>query len=275
MLWDDEDFDIPTKTVAAPVALWEDEEDDEPLLEELWDVDEEEVKAKKAAEAAAKEAERLRLKAKHDATVAARKSKKNGEQKMLDIDLVDEATRKEMLKAAELNADLNNAADLFGGLGVAEEHPRERAERLKQQAQTAKPVLALTADTPLDVHPLFKPKTKPEFEKLRKTLAPALTGLAEELQLNYTSALAVDLIRDLAKPLAGDQLRKVISTLEVMLKEKARADRQARLAKAGGTATGGAGKKKAKPKLQSGMSLKKDDDLETTNYDDFGDDDFM
>lgn len=270
MSWDDEDFDIPTNPkVAAAAASWEDELNDEPLLES-WDAEEEE-KPKKATPAPKKK--------------AAASSKSNVAKKQLDLDNVDEKTRKELLRKAELDSDLNNAADLFGGLGVAGDkapvesfdvnaHPRERAAQASASKIPSKPVL--TKDTPIDEHPLFQPTNKQEFEKLRKAVAPALTGLAKDSQLMYASNLAIDLIRDLTQPLNVEQTRKAISTLNIVLKEKEKAERQARLAKSGGTATGGAGKKKAKPAAKTNVndSFKKDpfDDMD---YNDFDDDDFM
>lgn len=192
---------------------------------------------------------------------------------MLDIDKVDEKTRREMLRKAEQDSDLNNAADLFGGLGV-NEHPREKATRAAAEAEAAKPVIS--ADTPIDAHPLFQPETKQDYEKLRKALTPALIKLNDQSSLNYSSALAIDLIRDLTKPLSTENIRKVISTLTVLSKEKEKQERLARLAKSGGTATGGAGKKKntkARPNL--GGAFKKDTEVVVDNYDDFGEDDFM
>lgn len=186
---------------------------------------------------------------------------------------MDEKTRKELIKQAELESDLNNAADLFGGLGV-NEHPRERAAKAAAAKAAAEPTI--NADTPITAHPLFKPETKQDYEKLRKALSPALTKLNDQSPLNYSSALAIDLIRDLTKPLSTENIRKVISTLQVISKEKEKAERLARLSKAGGTATGGAGKKKAKagrPNL--GGAFKKDADVVVDNYDDFGEDDFM
>lgn len=268
MSWDDEDFDIPTSTKAAPAASWEEEADDEPLMDS-WDVDEE-AEAQKKKEEAAKKAE---LKKKQDEAKAKKSAAKTGEPKLLDIDLMDEETRRAMLKKAELEADLNNAADLFGGLGVANDnldnltqHPRERA------AAAAPPPPKFNRNMPLEEHSLFQPANKQEFEKLRKTLAPILTGLAEDQPTSYSSSLAIDLIRDLVQPLSTEQLRKVISTLNVVQKDKERQERQARLRKTGGTATGGAGKKKAKPAMKTNVddSFKKDLD-----YDNFSDDDFM
>lgn len=277
MSWDDEDFDVSAKT--APVASWEDEADDEPVMES-WEVDEEE-EAKKKKEAEDKK--KAELKKKQEGAKAKKLAAKSGEKKLLDIDTVDEKTRRELLKKAELESDLNNAADLFGSLGVANDkldeltaHPKERAAAAAA-ASNKQP--AFTKDTPLELHPLFQPTNKQEFEKLRKTLAPILTGLAKDLSLLYSSNLAIDLIRDLVQPLSVESTRKVVSTLNVLLREKEKQERQARLLKAGGTATGGAGKKKAKPLVKTNVNdthFKKDalDNLDD-NFDDFGDDDFM
>lgn len=271
MSWDDEDFDIPTTSKTA-TASWEDEEED-PLMES-WDVDEEAEAKKKKAEEDKKKAE---LKKKQEDAKLKKLAAKSGQVKLLEIDTMDEATRKEMLRKAELSADLNNAADLFGGLGVAGDelddviaHPREKLAK-----PAAKP--AFNLNTPIGEHPLFQPSNKQEYEKLRKTLAPVLTQLAENSLLNYASSLAIDLIRDLVQPLSVENLRKVNSTLAVVQKEKERQERQARLQKSGGTATGGAGKKKAKPLVKTNVnnSFKKDAFDDMNDFDDFGDDDFM
>lgn len=180
-----------------------------------------------------------------------------------------------MLKEEELNADLNNAADLFGSLGVSE-HPRARAAAA--EAANKKPVLKLTTDTPLDVHPLFQPTTKQDFEKLRKTLGSEMKKLDENSHLFYSSVLAVDLTRDICDPLSIEQIRKVISTLNALVTKKVKDERQNRLAKTGGTSLGGAGKKKAKTAVVNTgpASFKKDnlDDFMGGN-DDMSDDDFM
>ncbi|EGW33704.1 uncharacterized protein SPAPADRAFT_59071, partial [Spathaspora passalidarum NRRL Y-27907] len=223
MSWDDEDFDIPAGNTAA-AASWEDEGDDEPILES-WDIDEDEI-AKQKKEAADKAAaEKAAAKKKAD-EAAAKKAAKIKE--MEQFDSLDEETRKDLLKKAELNSDLNNAADLFGGLGVAGDgddfdinaHPRERFNKALLASQQRKPVL--TKDTPLTDHPLFQPTNKAEYEKLRKAVGTSLTELNEDSSLLYASSLAIDLIRDLAQPLSVENLRKVISTLNVVIKEKER-----------------------------------------------------
>ncbi|KAI5961872.1 HCR1 [Candida pseudojiufengensis] len=261
------------------MASWEDEEISDEEFISNWDVDpdEEEKKAKEAKEAEAKK--KAELKAKEDEL---KKQKEKKKQEMEQFDGLDERTRKELLKKAELNADLNNAADLFGGLGVADdtesdfdinEHPREKARKAALlEAAQRRP--ALTKDTPLEDHPLFQPANKQEYERLRKAVGTSLTALNEDSSLLYASSLAIDLIRDLTQPLSVENTRKVISTLNVIIKDKERQERQARLKKTGGTATGGAGKKKAKPAARPNVGGFKKDEIDD-DFDDFDDDDFM
>lgn len=279
MSWDDEDFDVPTNGAAA--ASWEDGvEDDDPILDS-WDIDEEEEERKKKEAEAKKKAEKEALQKKQAEAKAKKLAAKKGDKVLLEIDTVDEKTRLEMLRKAELSSDLKNASDLFGGLTVGDDdfdinaHPRERAAKAATVSVPQTP--KLTKDSPLDAHPLFKPETKQDYEKLRKALSTTMAALAEKSPLNYSSALAVDLIRDMTKPLSVENTRKVTSTLNVIIKEKERAERQARLKKTGGTATGGAGKKKAKPAVNpnSGSAFKKDNFDDMGDMDDFGDDDFM
>lgn len=264
-LLDNEDFDIPTSSKSTAVTgSWEDEvDDDEPILES-WDVDSDEEREKNAAKKKAEEEEK-----KKRAEAKAAKNKKK-EKTLFEIDLVDEKTRKEMLRRAEVDADLNNAADLFGGLGVAD-HPRARAAANEPKA------LRLNADTPLTAHPLFNPTTKQDFEKLRKVLGTTLTDLAKTSQLFYANSLAIDLARDLCEPLTTEQTRKVISTLNALVTKKVKEERQSRLSKTGGTSLGGAGKKKAKAgNVNTGpANFKKDNLDEFMGGDDLSDDDFM
>lgn len=283
MSWEDEDFDV-SKGVNA--TSWEEEAFEDEAILDSWDIDEEEETRKKKEAEAKKKAELEALHKKQADIKAQKLAAKHGtnDPVLLEIDKVDAKTRAEMLRKAELNSDFNNAASLFGDLSVVDEslneHPREQARAAAERAakESAKSVAQLTKDTPLEVHPLFVPETKQDYEKLRKALSGSLIKLADSSSLNYSSSLAVDLIRDLCQPLSIENVRKVTSTLNIIIKDKERAERQARLKKAGGTATGGAGKKKAKPAVKTNVntSFKKDvaDDI-ADDYDDFGDDDFM
>ncbi|SCU92864.1 LAMI_0E12376g1_1 [Lachancea mirantina] len=276
MSWDDEDFVVPSSAKDAPVmASWDDEftagDDDDALLES-WDAEESEGSLKPAKKpAAGAKKDKAKTNGKKD-------SKKQGEV-LLEIDTLDEKTRKDVLKKAEVDADLKNAADLFEGLNMADEHPRAKALQKQLDEDALLRPASFTKDTPFDAHPLFKAETKMEFQDLRKALATAITSMNDKSALNYSSGLAIDLIRDVAKPMSVESIRQTVATLNVLIKEKERQERQARLAKVkGGTATGGAGKKKAKAaKANLGGAFKKDQDvdMDASAFDDFGDDDFM
>ena len=272
MSWDDEIINGSLDNDAVLMNSWDDglgfegRNEEEPILES-WDSEE------------VKKTEKPVLK---KSVKKVTKDKSSTDKVLLEIDTLDEKTRQELIKKAELESDLNNAADLFEGLGVAEEHPRERALK-KQQEQEASNLLAaratFTKSTPLEIHPLFVgAETKKDFQDLRKALSQAITSMNEKSSLNYSSSLAIDLIRDVSKPLSIESIRQTIATLNVLMKDKERQERQARLSKVkGGTATGGAGKKKVKAKTNLGGAFKKDQDFDVDDmsYSNFADDDFM
>lgn len=277
MSWDDDVIGGSAAQGDDAVLMdsWDAELTDEPVMDS-WDAEEEtETKPKSKPKAQPNP---------KDATKKG-KGKANGvstDKKLLVIDTLDEKTRKELIKKAEIESDLNNAADLFRGLGVAEEHPRAAALRREQEAmELAKfATPALTKETPFEDHPLFKQaESKKDYQDLKKALVTAVTSMHEKSALNYASSLAIDLIRDVAKPMSVENIRQTIATLNILMKDKEREERQARLAKVrGGTATGGAGKKKAKggqPNL--GGAFKKDQqfDMGEVDYADYNDDDFM
>lgn len=253
---------------AALMGSW----DDEPVMDS-WDAPEEPKK---------EEPKKATPPPKNKKGKGAAAGKKTINKTLMDMDNLDEATRRELLKKAELESDLNNAADLFGSLGVAEEHPRERALKKQQEEEALlmSKIPVLTKDTPIENHPLFTTaETKSDYQNLRKALATAVVSMHSKSSLNYSSNLAIDLIRDVAKPMSIESIRQTVATLNILIRDKEKQERQARLAKVrGGTATGGAGKKKAKgAKTNLGGAFKKDQefDLDNVSYDDFGDDDFM
>ncbi|CCK68696.1 translation initiation factor eIF3 core subunit j KNAG_0B02540 [Huiozyma naganishii CBS 8797] len=253
--------------------------DDDAVLMESWDADEPVLESWDAEPAA----EEPKPAAKKKATTPATKKKgadpKKGKKEdvLLAIDTLDEKSRKELLKKAELESDLKNASDLFGDLAM-NEHPRaaaaarENADSLLLGARAT-----FTKDTPIETHPLFtQAETKRDFQDLQKALSVAVTSMNEKSSLNYSSGLAIDLCRDICKPMSIESIRQTVATLNVLIKDKERQERQERLARVrGGTATGGAGKKKAKAKTNLGGAFKKDQDFDMGDYDDFGDGDFM
>lgn len=270
MSWDDEAINGSMGNDDAVLMDSWDAADDAPIMDS-WDA--EETTATKPA-AAKKETTPKPSKKKAAAAKAKAGAAKNA---MLDIDELDEKTRKELIKKAEMDSDLNNAADLFEGLGVAEKHPRELAAERAQAALLQSAVM--TRNTPFEEHPMIaNAESKKDYQDLRTALATAIIPLSEKSALNYSSALTIDLIKDIAKPMSIESIRQTVATLNVLIKTKEKEERQARLAKVrGGTATGGAGKKKAKGKTNLGGAFKKDNDfdLDSNDYGDFGDDDFM
>lgn len=274
MSWDD-DFDAPTGSAggaaSAAVDDWEFEAgagDDDDALLESWDVDSDEEREKAAK---AKEEAELKKKLQREKMEAKKNPKKS--KTLMEIDLVDEKTRQEMLKQMEMDADLNNAADLFDGLGL-NDHPRSRATANNNGGGALK----LTVDTPLSAHPLFSPSSKQDYEKLRKKLAETLLGISSKSTLFYANSLAVDLVRDVCGPLTIEQTRKAISTLNSLVAQKVKEERANRMKKTGGTSTGGAGKKKAKAgNVNTGPANFTKDNFEDYVGGDDGldDDDFM
>jgi translation initiation factor 3 subunit J len=162
----------------------------------------------------------------------------------------DAAVRKARLQRAEVDADLNNAVSLLGAVDI---HPRAQAASEGSTPKVAEP-------GKLSDLSLFQPTTKQDFDNLRKTVVPLLTSLNEKHGLLFPN-FAIEFARDLCKPLSSDQTRKVASTVNAIVNEKQREERANR-------------GKKAKPLIKQ-ASAKIDDSRDTTNYDDFEDDDFM
>lgn len=273
MSWNDENFEIsPVKDIPV-MASWDDEfindDDNDNVLLDSWDAEDSEENDK------SKQTIDKSLQAQ-----SAKKPKKSGEKLLLEVDKLDEKSRKEFMKKAELDSDLNNAASLFETLSVAEMHPREHGIQAQENIEALGRKTGFTKDTAIDIHPLFaEAQTKADYQDLRKALSVAITKMAEKSLLNYSSSLAVDLIRDVAKPLSIESIKQTVATLNVLIKEKERIERQARLAKVkGGTAIGGAGKKKAKtarPNLGGDFKKDKKFNLDNNDFSDFSDGDFM
>lgn len=264
MSWDDDVAIMAENDEAILAESWD---ADESVLMESWDA---EPQAKPKAAAKKPAAKKPTAKKAVDKTTA-----------ILDSEDIDEKTRKELLRRAELEADFQHASDLIGDLALAEQHPRERASLSHNNDLELDSMIGgarLTRETPIEKHPLFKAQTKKEYQELRKSLATAITTMHENSSLLYASDLAIDLTRDICKPLSIESIRQTVATLNALIKEKEKEERLARLARVkGGTATGGAGKKKAKGKTNLGGAFKKDQDfdIDDSKFDDFGDDDFM
>lgn len=131
----------------------------------------------------------------------------------------DEATRRERLRRTEQESDLKHAEDLFGSIGISNSRKVTTAANAVQ-VDSKDP----TSTVDLTTLPLFDPKTKLQFEKLRDTLIPVLTNNSKKA--HYVIFLQ-EFTKQLAKDLPSDQIKKIASTLTTLSNEKMKEEKVA------------------------------------------------
>lgn len=131
----------------------------------------------------------------------------------------DEGARRERLRRTEQEADLAHAEDLFGSVGISN-------NRRQKTAANAVVLDAQDPSTTVDLAklPLFDPKTKLQFERMRETLVPLLT--ANVSKAHYVIFLQ-EFTKQLAKELPSDQIKKVASGLTALSNEKLKEEKAA------------------------------------------------
>lgn len=164
----------------------------------------------------------------------------------------DEKTKRERLRRTEQEADLKHAEDLFGNLGV------------NKNRTASKTVVATDSNDPsstIDIAslPLFNPKTKEGFVKLRETLVPILANNSKHAQ--YTLFMQ-EFTKQIVSNLPSEQIKKIASGLTALSNEKMKEEKAA---EKGGKKTKAA-KGKASLVANRDTSYKAD----TTAYDDLG-----
>eukprot|EP01137_Pigoraptor_chileana_P012230 Opistho-2@64372 len=248
MSWEDEDFEpVATKPVPAVRSAFDDEEeDDDNNVKESWDMSDDDDKpaskegaAAAAAGGATSTAAVAKKKKKSWKQIAAEKEKEKLERKVDPFDNAEDRNRlltpeeeaAEKLRRQKLieEADLQNAKDLFSTGG-----------------EDAAP--ALTGDS-IDT---MRPKSAADFDKLEKAIAKKLGEY--EHSVEYVPFLET-LFRDLCAGVSSEDIRRIISVLNVLLNEKQKAEK--------GPAN--KGKKKAPPKKVVAL----DEDFVDGEYDDF------
>ena len=163
----------------------------------------------------------------------------------------------------ELQADLNNAADLFGEVHITE------ADKTLLKAQTGGGALSDLLEP--------APKTKDEFDDVRKQLAPALKALSATKARNigdHYAGFVTELTKALVEPMSAEELKKLQSSLNVIVNAKNLAEKggpkkgnKRAIAKPQVGAMGGAKTAYTKP-LDTARRDLDDDDYDDT-YDDF------
>ncbi|KAF4123326.1 translation initiation factor 3 subunit J [Geosmithia morbida] len=267
----------PRVAAAATVRRrqFDDEEDDGDVLDS-WDAGEdseaEREKQRKAAEAKAKAdaeaAAAKKAKAERIAKNKAAKAKAEAEaearalaelQANAAIAAETDSQRRARMAAAEKEADLDHAADLFGEVGI-------KSGRKAPTAGVAVPVGPKdSAGNTVNIGALsiFNPTTKAQFEQLRNTIGPLIVAHSKKPQ--YALFLQ-DFVKQLASELPSDQVKKVASSLTTLSNEKLKAEKAAE--------KGGKKSKAAKTKT-SLVTGRANQDIGTYDDDDYADDDFM
>lgn len=229
--WDDEDSDSSQGTSPAPAVVlrrgkFDDEEDGGDVLDS-WDAAEdsevEREKEKKAAEAKAKADAIAKANQKSKAQRIEEKREERLRQKALDLDAEtdsdeNESDRRARAIAAEKEADLRNAEDLFGGVGGV---PASRgAPKAITVQEGADPSDAID----LSSMKLFNPSTALGFNKLRETLVPLLNNNAKKPQ--YALFMG-EFAKQIMKEMNSEQIKKVASGLTALSNEKLKEEKAA------------------------------------------------
>jgi len=108
---------------------------------------------------------------------------------------------------------------LFGNIGISN----------NRKVTTAANAVVVDAKDPsatvdLTSLPLFDPKTKLQFEKMRDTLVPVISSNAKKAQ--YVIFLQ-EFTKQLAKDIPSDQIKKIASTLTALSNEKLKEEKAA------------------------------------------------
>lgn len=267
--WNDEDDSTPPDSPPAAAARgrkFDDEEGEDDVLDS-WDAAEDsEVEREKAKIAAEKKAQADAEAAANKKSKAQRIKEKEEEKKRRqaeessDEEDEGEAAKRERLRRTEQESDLKHAEDLFGNVGISN----------GRKATTAANAVVVDSKNPtetidLAALPIFDPKTKLHFEKLRETLVPILTSNSKKA--HYVLFLQ-EFTKQLAKDLPSDQIKKLSSALTALSNEKLKEEK---------AATGKKTKaQKTKVALVAGRDTSRAVDVAAyDDNDDFGDEDFM
>ena len=217
----------PPPVTAATRRKFDDEEDDSDVIDS-WDAAEDsEVEREKAKVAAAKKAKtdaeaaaNHKSKAQRIAEKQAEKARQLAEEDSDDSsEEEDAAARRERLRRTEQESDLKHAEDLFGNIGISN----------SRKATTAANAVVVDSKNPnatvdLTALPLFDPKTKIQFEKMRDTLVPVIGNNSKKAQ--YIIFLQ-EFTKQLAKDLPSDQIKKIASSLTALSNEKMKEEKLA------------------------------------------------
>lgn len=196
--WSDEDADDGIK------ESWEDSEDDKPKV--IIEPKKKIPLAQKIAEREAKEKEEKIKK-----SLAAKSDK--------DLTPEELRQRKEEQKRLQEESDMQNAADLFGGVTIQDSEKKQITEENSSESK-------LSAFSGKNL------KTKDDFDQFEKLLSEIiLNSKSSRLYPGFVETL----VRNVAEPLKDVELRKISSSLTAAANEKQRAAKAAQKGKSKGS----------------------------------------
>ena len=219
------------------------------------DSDAEREKQKKAAEAKVKaEAEARASKKSKTQRIEEHKEinrrRREEEEEESSDESEDENTKAERLKRMEKEADLKNAEDLFGGIGISSNRSAPKPATLTDPKNPSQ-----TID--LSSLKLFDPQTRDQFNQLRDTLAPLLTANAKKA---HYSTFMQEFTKHIVKDLPSEQIKKISSGLTTLSNEKMKEEKAAE--------KGGKKSKAAKTKTTLNAARETTLKADTNTYDD-------
>ena len=182
---------------------------------------------------------------------------------------MDEATKRAIAKQAAIESDLQHAADLFGDVGISNSGdifagaggvPNSR------KAKTAANAVVLDTSDPtmtvdLEKLPLFQPQTKKQFDLMRDTLVPLVSG--NNSSKPHYELFLQEFCRQLAMDMQSEQIKKLASKLTALGNEKQKEEKEA--------SKGGKKTKAQKSKVTLTASRNVASGKDTSAYDDADD----
>jgi len=238
---------------------FDDEEDDGDVLDS-WDAAEdseaEREKAKKAAEAKAKAEEEAKKNHKSKSQRIEERRQENMRRKQEDdededsSEDEDEALKRARLRKSEQDSDMKHAEDLFGDIGISKNRSAAKAVTVQDSSDP---------NTTIDLSSLsiFNPANKEQWTALRETLAPLL---AQNTKKPQYAIFLPEFVKQIAKDLPSEQIKKVASALSTLSNEKMKEEKAAE--------KGGKKTKAAKTKTSLAATRDVAYKADTTAYDD-------
>ncbi len=159
-----------------------------------------------------------------------RKAQKEAEEEETSSEEEDDLEKRERLRKTEQEADLKHAEDLFGEVGISNKRSAPRTVVVVDDKTTADASQSKTDDgssgaIDLSRLPIFKPKSKGDFEKMSQIFVPLIT--ANQKHPQYSLSFLPDFVKQISKDLPSTEIKKLSSAIGLLLNEKLKEEKAA------------------------------------------------